>query len=227
MKKIFLVPLFCFLSFIGFSQQIKQVLLSHKGNNTSLCFVADQNIIIKVNTDGQVFEWGVDFGEGRYNYYPGKLDKYMGRVEMYGSTDNVAYSGKVRYIGSVNITYFTAEENQSLAGKVKSIGGNQLDYNAEFEEQATRGKIKSAGSLAITYYGSFENESVRGKIKSIGNTTITYFTSFDDKASTGKIKSIGSFQFSYYSSFDTRMAGAMKNGFQKQLINGLLFIVWG
>jgi hypothetical protein len=227
MKKVFLLAA-CFFLYIGlFAQQIRQVIQSQTGAKTTFCFYADQNILIYVSPDGNVTEWGVEYTEGRMYYYPGKLDNYMGRIDMYGPADNVAFRGKLRYIGAVAITYYTAEENQLLAGKVKSIGSSVIDYYGQFDEAAFRGKIKSAGTVSMSYFGSFDNEALKGKLKSVSNIAISYYNSFDDKAIKGKVKSIGSYPFAYYSSFDTRMPGALKTGFQKQIIDGIRFIIWG
>ena len=172
MKKVFLLAL-CFPLYVGlFAQQIRQVIQSQSGAKTSFCFFADQSIIINVSPDGIVTEWGVDYAEGRMYYYPGKLDKYMGRIDMYGAADNESFRGKLRYIGSVAITYYSAEENKFLAGKVKSVGSSIIEYFTRFDEEALRGKIKSAGTVSMSYYGSFDNEALKGKLKLVSNIGI-------------------------------------------------------
>jgi flagellin-like hook-associated protein FlgL len=207
------------------AQKIVQLQLSQSTNNPIISLLIENNVYFNVTTDGSVVEWGIDFGQGRMYYYPGKLDKYMGRVEYYSATDNESLKGKVKYVGATAITYYTKSENDFLAGKIKSIGNAQVNYFQAFDEDAVKGKIKSVGQTNLTYFANFDNEAFKGKLKSVGNTNITYYASFDDKAFKGKLKSIGTFNFVYYSSFETRIAGALKSGFQTKLIDGINFIV--
>lgn len=207
------------------AQKLVQVQLSQSNANAVLSILIENNVYFNIGVDGNVIEWGVDYGQGRPYYYPGKLDKYMGRVEYYAATDNDALKNKVKYVGATAINYYTSSENDFLAGKIKSIGNTIINYHLAFDEAAIKGKIKSIANTTITYYGSFDNEAFKGKLKSIGNTNIGFYAAFEDKAFKGKLKNIGVNNFTYYSSFDSRFAGALKAGFQTKLVDGINFII--
>jgi len=224
MKK-FIFLLACFIPFALSAQKVSRIILSQNSKTAVICFLAENNTYIQISTDGQLTEWGPDFPRGSMYYYPGKLNSYMGRVDNYPENSNPALRGKPRYIGASAITYYTADENELLAGKVKSIGPNSISYYLAFEDAALRGKIQRAGTLQLNYFGSFDNEALQGRLQSAGNTRIEYYTSFEDKAFRGKIRQVGPYGFSYFPSFDSRMAGALKSGFQQQEINGIEYIV--
>lgn len=224
MKKIIFL-LTCWMPLALCAQKVSRIILSQNNKTATICFLAENNTYIQISTDGQLTEWGPEYPKGSMYYFPGKLNQYMGRVDYYPENSNPALRGKVRYIGASAITYYTADENELLTGKVKSIGSNSISYYLAFDDAALRGKIQRAGNLSISYYGSFDNEALQGRLQSAGNTRIDYYTSFDDKAFRGKIRQIGPYAFTYFPSFDSRMAGALKSGFQQQDVNGIEYIV--
>ena len=106
---------------VASGQNLSQVTISNTGSDIIYTFVVDGNVQINVSKDGKIIEWGTALEYWRMGYYPGKLQPYIGRVEYYGPADNVAFSGKPKYIGSAAITYFSAYENENFAGKVKQL----------------------------------------------------------------------------------------------------------
>ena len=225
--KRFLFTLTAMLLFaLSFGQRLAQVTLTNGGNSDIISFITEDAVIVNISKDGKIIDWGIDGSTGRYYNSPGRLEKYMGRVDYYTDNDNEAYRGKVKYIGRTSFTYYNKNENEFLVGKVKSIGTVLFDYYNAYDDEALKGKIKNAG-IALGYYSSFENEAFKGKFKNIGNSVLTYYTSFDDKAYKGKIKSIDTQKFTYYSSFDRReYQGTMKGTYQSQyIINGVKYLL--
>jgi len=231
MKKLFFaisISFLCtFLLTSASGQRLAQITLSGSGSADIITFITEDAIIINMTKDGKIIDWGIDGSKGRYYNDPGRLDKYMGRIEYYSANDNEDFRGKVKYLGRTAFTYYSSSENETFKGKVKSIGINQIDYYTSYDDEAFRGKIKNAGTVSFSYYSSFDNEAYRGKLKNIGISTLTYYGSFDDKAFKGKIKSIGSRVFTYYSSFDRpEYRGAMKGGYQPEyVIDGMKYLL--
>lgn len=226
MKRVCFFVLLIFFCFIAQSQELSQVKYSNGSILSSYSFTTDQKIVIRISIDGKVLEWGNLWDRGNYNYYPGKLQQYMGRVEYYGVETDSINIGKVKSIGTCFITYYGSFELPTSAGKVKSIGRTNLNYYTNFENEASIGKLRSAGSTGFTYYNSFDNDAIKGKPKSIGFNQITYYTTFDDKVLQGKIKSIGNSKYNWYGSTDRReYRGALKSPKAEQLIGGINFIV--
>ena len=203
MKNIFLAISSLLLVVSGYSQELRQVKFSGATTVSFFSFVTDQGVIINVSEDGKVLEWGIEMDRRRYNYYPGKLEPYMGRVDYYG-----------------------LESDSVLRGKIKSIGTCLLNYYGAFETKEKIGKLKYAGTVLFSYYSSFENEAFRGKLKTIANTAITYYSSFDDKLIKGKLKSIGSFKYEWHTSNASYgYQGGLKSGSFTQNINGIVYII--
>ena len=225
MMKYFFSTICLFILLNGYTQEFSQVSFSEGSSLSSFSFLTDQKAVIRISPEGNVMEWGTDPGVGRYNYYTGKLQPYMGRVDYYPATtyDSIL-RGKVKSIGTCALTYYGGSEPETKRGKVKSIGSMQLDYFS-YESMDNKGKLKSAGYTQINYYPSIENEAVRGKLKSVGNTAIAWYSSFEDKLIKGKIKSIGSFNYSWYSSHDLNGYGGLKSGALTQIVNGVTYIV--
>jgi len=224
-----LITLFAtFLIYIaGHSQTLKFINFSGGAEFSSLSFITNQNIIIKISQDGKVLEWGNEMEPGRFYTEPGKLQPYMGRVEYYEKQFDSVLNGKVKNIGITSITYYGSTENAALIGKVKSIGNVFFNYFLDLENESVRGKLKTAGLQDFTYYYSSENEAYRGKMKSIGRNQITYYSTFDDKSIRGKLKSIGSATFTWYTSLDRQgYQGGLKSGRQYQMIEGVTYIIW-
>jgi hypothetical protein len=227
MKRLFILLVF-FLNYgVGHSQALKFVSFSAGAEFSSLSFITDQKIIIKISQTGKVLEWGYEMEPGRFYSQPGKLQPYLGRVERYERQFDSVLNGKLKSVGTSSITYYGSFENAALVGKVKSIGNIWFDYFTDFENEALRGKLKTAGQQSFTYYTSFENEAYRGKIKSIGGNQVTYYSTFDDRSIKGKLKSIGSFNYTWYTSFDRQgYQGGLKSGSQYQMIEGVTYIIW-
>jgi len=226
MKKYYLLLFIFLFTAAAFAQTLSHVAISGGYSLTSYSFVTDQQAVIKISPDGKMLEWGVEMEPGRYGYYRGKLDPYMGRVDYYGPESDEALRGKVKSIGSCTITYYTSTQMEAQRGKIKSIGTVQLDYYMDYDNASYSGKLKSAGNTLINYYSSYDNEAYKGKLKSVGNTSLTYYTVFEDKLNKGRIKSIGTFNYSWYNEFDRKeLQGAMKAGSALQKINGVVYNV--
>ena len=224
-KLLLLVVSACGYLFVS-AQQLAFVIYSGATKLESLAFRIDQDAILKVSADGKILEWGLELERQRLNYYPGRLQPFMGRVDYYGDEGDSVSRGKVKNIGSTYITYYPASETAARAGKIKSIGRYQVDYYDVYENAVFRGMIRYAGPEQFTYYSSFENESFAGKLKSIGATTITYYSSFDDKLIRGKLKSIGPINYTWYTSNSaTGYQGALKSGNQWAMVNGIMFVI--
>jgi hypothetical protein len=225
MNKV-LLSLLLLLFFSGsYSQELSQVTFSEGSSLSSFSFITDQKVVIRISPEGKIIEWGMDPGIGRYNYYTGKLQPFMGRVEYYAATEyDSVLRGKVKSIGTCRLTYYGATEPETKIGKLKSIGLEQLDYIG-YESIDNKGKLRSAGYTLLEYYPSSENEAIKGKLKSVGNTSITWYSSFDDKLIRGKVKNIGTFAYAWYTSHDINGYGGLKSGSPTQVINGVTYIV--
>ncbi|MBC7875128.1 MAG: hypothetical protein H7Y01_14085 [Ferruginibacter sp.] len=220
--------LILFLSLIlagscSWSQQLSHVQFSGASTLSSFAFTTDQQIIIKISEDGKVLEWGTEWERYRYNYYPGKLQPYMGRVDYYGPESDSVFRGKIKSIGTTFLNYYGISETPEKMGKLRSVGSTFLEYYSNYDNQSKKGKIKFAGNTLLDYYSSFENEAVRGKLKLVGNNPITYYSTFDDKLKIGKIKSIGSLNYSWT---DNRgFQGSWQMAPMAPSINGISYIV--
>lgn len=221
-----LLPVFLLICALrSYSQQLSQVSLKEGTTLSSFSFITDQKVVIRISDDGKVIEWGTDPGVGRYNYYTGQLQPFMGRVDYYSNTEyDSLLRGKVKSIGTCGLTYYGSSEPETKRGKVKAIGKLQLDYFS-YESMDNKGKLKMAGGTMLDYYSSFDNESFKGKLKTIGITTITWYSSFDDKLVKGKIKSIGNFNYAWYTSHELNGYGGLKSGSQTQVVNGVTYII--
>ncbi len=218
----------CFLfSTACYAQSLSHVSIKGGLALSYFAFTTDQQVIIKISPDGKLLEYGMEVSQGRFYNQPGRLEPYMGRVEKYGPQYDAAFVGKVKSIGTCNITYYNSYDKASLAGKIRSIGSVFLDYYEDFDNEAFAGKLRTAGSVNLGYYSSFENEAYRGKLKSVRNNQLTYHSSFDDKAIRGKIKSIGNNQIEWYTSMDRRgYGGSMKSGSLSRYVDGIQYIIW-
>ena len=224
MKGLFAL-LFTFLSYYSVcGQTIKFVQFFNGENLVCISYITDQKVIIKISIDGKILEWGYEQEPGRYYSMPGLLKPYMGRVEYYSNQSDSILNGKVRSIGTTNITYYGSSEKEDFAGKVKMMGRNVFTYFAEFDNELLRGKIKFAGDKSFNYYNSFENEAYSGKLKSVGNTNIIYYSSFDDKALRGKLKNIGAVTIRWYNSLE-RYPGTLKEGIMTRVVDGITYIL--
>jgi len=227
MKRLFILILSLTIYSVAEAQSLRYVIFSSGADLSSLSFMTDQKIMIKLSQEGSIIEFGNEHEPGRFYTPPGKLQQYMGRVEYYERQFDSILNGKIKSIGTTMIMYYGSFENAALVGKVKSIGTVWFDYYTDFENESVRGKLKSAGQKSFSYYTSFENEAYRGKIKSIAGNQITYYSTFDDKSIKGKIKSIGTFNYTWYTSLDRQgYQGSLKSGSQYQMIEGVTYVVW-
>ena len=226
MIRLLIASFVLFTSLGSSSQSLYQVIFNNGETVKGFSFLTDQGIVIRISEDGKLQEWGVEPELKRYNYMPGQLDPYMGRVDYYGTEADSISKGKVKSIGTCMISYYGAFEQADKVGKLKSIGAVQLDYYNNYDNAAFKGKLRAANNQQFTYYSSFENEMVKGKLKSVNNTPIVYYSSFDDKLVKGKVKSIGSFMYAWYNSFDRReYQGNLKSGSLSQYINGITYLL--
>ncbi len=210
---------------ISASQSLKQISFSNASNLSSLTFAGDQGIMIKVSEYGQVQEWGTELESYRYNYYPGRLQQFMGRVDFYGPEADSINRGKLKSIGTTYLTYFSDYETTEKKGKLRSIGSCFIDYFSNYETPLLRGKIKYAGTVELNYYTSFDNEAFRGKLKQAGNTLITYYSNFEQPFRAGKIRTIGQLVYTWT---DSRgFQGAWQSIPMAPVINGITYIVLG
>lgn len=227
MKKFLCLILIATLASSAFGQKIDFIVLTGFGAGETFYYSSSDKTMIAITKDGNIIDYGPEFPKEFMGYYPGKLQKYMGRIEYYTQNDNEAFRGKVRYIGLTQITYYGSYDEEALRGKVKMIGTTQIDYYASYDDAAMKGHIKNIGGIAITYCPSYENEAIRGKLKTIGNTKFDWYTSFDDKSISGKVKQIDQYPFIYYTSFENNYGqkGQMKSGFYQKYINGINYYV--
>jgi hypothetical protein len=225
MKKNLLFLILSIISLGASAQELSQVAFTDGANLNYFSFITDQKVVIRITPEGKIIEWGTDPGLGRFNYYSGKLQPYMGRVDYYRTSEyDSILRNKVRSIGTCNITYYGSNEVNTRSGKIKSIGSVELDYIG-YESIDNKGKIKSIGYNTVEYYPASENEAYRGKLKSIGLTAFTWYSSFDDKLIKGKIKSIGNYTYTWYASYELHGYGGLKAGSPTQLVNGVTYIV--
>lgn len=222
----FLLTAIIFLNFLAdlSAQRISKITISTEGALQMFSITTDDNAVINVNPNGDVVNYGTEyFSENIQNF--SRVEKFNGRVDLFGSTDDKAFQGKLKYIGRTAVTYYASFDLEALRGKIKSIGNLVINYFMDFDDSSIKGKIKNIGSTQLQYFTSFDNESLRGKLKNVGNTNLNYYNSFEDQSIRGKIKSIGQASFTYYTSFEKQFAGAMKTGNQNQNISGINYII--
>lgn len=226
MKSFFSAIFFLLPGLFCLSQQLSQVQFSGTSTLTSFTFKTDQDVLVRISPEGKVLEWGTELKSIRSdNYFAPKLQPFMGRIDYYGAESDSVINGKVKGIGTCWLTYFNAFTTDEKAGKLKKIGRYNLDYYIQYQNEAFKGKLKLIDNLVLEYYPSYEDEAVRGKLKSIGSTQIFYYSSFDDKNLKGKLKSIGPVVFHYYSIPDRKELWGMLKGNNRQLINGVTYIL--
>ena len=224
MKSILILLLFISSTSISFAQRISKITISTVGALQMFSITTDDNAVINVNPNGEVVSYGTEyFSEKIQNY--SRIEKFNGRVDLYGATDDKSLQGKLKYIGRTAVTYYASYDIETLRGKIKNIGNLTINYFMEYDDVNLKGKIKSIGSSQLQYYSSFDNEALRSKLKSVGSTALNYYTSFEDNAIKGKIKSIGQTNFTYYTSFENQFAGAMKTGSQQLNVSGISYFI--
>jgi len=227
MRTVCITILFFLSSIFSRSQQLSQITFSDAANLSYFSFLVDQTILIRVNDQGKILEWGMEMQSNRSaNYFDPKLQPYIGRVEYYGQDADSAYRGKVKNIGTCTITYYGHFEEPTKVGKLKSLGTLQMDYYSNFDNVAFKGKLRFAGSLVLEYYPSLADEAFKGKLKTVGSTPITYYSTFDDKLIKGKLKSIGSVSYTWYTSYDrSELRGALKTGSYRMSVGSVTYIL--
>ena len=122
MQRLFIFFFSFFVYSLGHAQTLKYVSFSGGAELSSLSYITDQKIVIKISQDGNVLEWGNELEPGRFYSQPGRLQQYMGRVEYYEKQFDSILNGKLKNIGITSITYYGSYENKALVGKVKTIG---------------------------------------------------------------------------------------------------------
>ena len=227
MKKLSLIAVLLFLFFSGYTQQLNQIIFSGGSNFIYFSIITNQNVLVRISDDGKIIEYGTE-EQSLYNknYFAQKLQPYSGAINYYGKESDSAFRGKIKSIGACYFTYYPSNDYPEKKGKLKSAGTLLFDYYQNYNDALITGKIKSIGFNAVTYFSSFDNEAFKGKLKSVGNTFITYYSSFDDAITKGKLKNIGSYHYTWYGSLDRKeFNGALKSGTQRQLINGVTYIL--
>jgi hypothetical protein len=227
MKRFILIALLFVIATCGYSQQLSQVTFSSASSLSYFSFLIDQTVLIRINDEGKILEWGTEEQSIRAsNYYAPKLQPYPGRVAYYGQDADSAFRGKVKSIGTCNITYYAHYEDPNKAGKIKSLGSLQMDYYSNFDNAAFKGKLRFAGNLVLEYYPSLADDAYKGKLKRVGSTPITYYSTFDDKLIKGKIKSIGTVSYTWYTSYDrSELRGSMKTGAYRLPVGSVTYIL--
>lgn len=225
--KQFAAAAICMLlaSFLS-AQRLSQVDVAGKGGPSYFSILTDQDVLIRITPEGKIIDWGSELLSQRSNFYDRKLQPFMGRVEYYGQEADSVFRGKVKSIGTCNVTYYGHYEVDTKIGKVKTIGTLFFDYYSNFDNIALRGRLRFIGGLILEYYSSLEDELFRGRLKTVGNVPVRYYSSFDDQYHKGKIKSIGTLVFDYYSGLDPmELRGALKSGIYRPNIGGVTYIL--
>ena len=83
MKRISVFLLSVLIYGVTGAQSLRYVIFAGGADLTSLSYITDQKIIIKISPDGRVLEYGNELEPGRFYSQPGRLQQYMGRVEFY------------------------------------------------------------------------------------------------------------------------------------------------
>ncbi len=219
---LFLFATALLVNICGYSQKLSHVQFSGATTLSALFFTTDQRIVIKLSDEGTILEWGNEY-EAYRNYYPGRLQPYMGRVDYYGPESDSVLRGKVKSIGTAFFNYFSQYDTEEKKGKLMSIGSTYLEYYSIYDNQAKKGKIKMIGNVLLDYYSSFENEAIKGKLKMVGNNLITYYTTFDQKYRIGKIKSIGSLNYTWVDNHGIQNTFQIAN--MSPTINGIIYFI--
>jgi hypothetical protein len=227
MKKIFFSLFSLVIAFSVDAQRANKLTLANNGASITLRYLLDQNVVIDVNQDGTLGEWGVDrYANRPVEFVQRKLDRFDGRVEYYNESENEAFRGKIKFIGRTLITYYASTDQDFQVGKIKSIGTAKFNYYTNADDAMQAGKLKIAGSLNFSYYNSYENQALRGKVKNAGNVPVNYYSSFDDNVIAGKIKSLNGGAYTYYINQEQNFAkGSLKTGRMIQVINGVTYFI--
>ena len=128
-----LVPIALIVSLSVSSQQLTQVSFNGASTLSSFSFQADQKVLIKVSVDGRILEWGTEWEAYRYDYRPGRLQPFLGRVDYYGPEADSINRGKLKSIGTTFLTYYGPYETDDKKGKIRSIGSCILEYFSNYE----------------------------------------------------------------------------------------------
>ncbi len=204
-RNLFLSAILFLSTLSASSQEIAQIQFSGGTSLSTIALITDGNVLIRINDEGRVLEWGIEVESYRINnYYAPRLQPYPGRIEYYGIEADSINKGKVKTIASAYITYYAATETDIKKGKIRSIGPSFFDYFDNYDNKTLRGKVKMIGRTAFQFYTNFDDPVLLGKVRSVGNTSIQYYTSFDDKLIRGKLKSIGSVPYTWYTSLETQ-----------------------
>lgn len=226
MKRILILFVMAVSGFTASTQDLGQVGFNNGTTIKHLSLMLDDGLLIRLDDQGKIMEWGYEVKADRYEYYSPKLQPYMGRIEYYTNDVDSAFRGKIRSIGTCMFTYYSKFEDSTRIGKLRTAGRVMFDYYSKYDNINLRGKLRMLGNRQIQYYSEFENESYRGKIRSIGSTEITYYSSFDDKQIRGKVKSIGGNSYQWYTSTDGKGSyGGLKVGAFRQNIAGVTYII--
>ena len=227
MKKVLFSLFSLLVVFLANAQRPNKLTLSNNGANVTLRYLLDQNVVLDVNQDGTLGEWGVDrYATRPVDFTQRRLDNFDGRVEYYNESENEAFRGKIKFIGRTLINYYASTDQDFQVGKIKSIGPIKFNYYTNADDPMQAGKLKIAGALNFSYYSSYENQALRGKVKNAGNVPVTYYSSFDDNVIAGKIKSLNGGTYTYYINQEQNFAkGSLRTGRMIQVINGVTYFI--
>ena len=227
MKRIYFIIALFVLFYHSYSQQLRQVAFTENFDLGSFSLVTNQNILIRISSDGQIMEAGTE-EQALYNrnYFAPKLRPYQGNVGYFDDRSDSAFKGKIKNIGACFFTYYSSKDYPERAGKIKSAGSLFFDYYRNYEDVSIAGRLKNIGTNAIAYFTSLDDEVLKGKLKIVGITPITYYSSFDNVLLKGKLKSIGPYHCEWATVFSGGQSiVTLKSGYQRQLINGITYIL--
>jgi hypothetical protein len=226
MKKTLAFALIMTCTFASHGQRLAQVTFNNASDLAYFSLITDQGVMIRIDPQGKVLEWGTEMMSRYGGYYSPRLQPFPGRIEYFGPESDSISRGKLRSIGTTSFTYYGSYENESKVGKLRTAGTLIFDYFSNYDNAILKGKIRSIGNMNLDYYSSFDEETLRGKLKTVSNTSIVYYTSFDDKLIRGLVKSIGPLNYTWYTSLDLHASrGALKTGYYRQIVGSVTYIL--
>ena len=95
------------------AQRISKITINTEGALQIFSITTDDNAVINVNPNGEVVNYGTEyFSEKIQNF--SRIEMFNGRVDLFGSTDDKAFQGKLKYIGRTAVTYYASYDIEAL-----------------------------------------------------------------------------------------------------------------
>ena len=148
MKKIIFALAFSLFVVTGFAQQISKITLATNGDLESIAVAVDDNVIVNLTDKGTISKFGLEpynLRTENYGDYTDRLDPYNGRIEYYTANDNPAFSGKVKYIGKTQITYYASYDDEIDYGDVLCGEAMLVSDELKNAEKERRDHLTSIG----------------------------------------------------------------------------------